>query len=244
MNITGILLGILISLGSIISYIPQFYNIIKYKSVECISEPSLLLMNLGLMCLSMNSLIFNWKYLITKDVENLLPFITIFISWLMVLIYYILFITYKIKKLEKRIISGLSYLFTYILFSLLIIALALGEKMEHNTSFFTIYANVLGIASAILNAIVYIPQIYTLIKEKDNGNLSLLMYIMQTPGNVIIIIFQAFIYHAYISTWITYLIVLIEQSIILFLMIYFYFHPKSSIYEHTILDAAREDLSH
>ena len=223
MNVLGIILGILISLGSISSYIPQFYKIIKCKSVEGISEPSLILMNLSGLFLTMNSLIYSWTYILNKDISNLLPFMTIALSWLMVLVYYIIFITYKIKKLEKRIISGLSYVFTYIIFIILIVALALGEKMKHNTDFFAIYAEILGISSAVLTCLIYIPQIYTLIKHKNNGNLSILMYILQTPGNAVIIFFQAFIYDAKISTWITYLVSLVQQTIILILMIYFYY---------------------
>jgi len=222
MNVVGIVLAILISLGSIGSYLPQFYTIIKCRSVEGISEPSLILMNLSLLFLTMNSLIYNWAYVISKDVVNLLPLLTIALSWVMVLIYYIIFITYKIKNLEKRLISGLSYVFTYIIFAVLVIALALGEKLENEKNFFLIYAEILGISSAVLNGIVYIPQIYQLLKNKNNGNISMLMYIFQTPGNLIIIFFQAFIYKAVISTWITYFIVFLEQSVILIIMIVFH----------------------
>lgn len=228
MFVFNILLAIFIILGGISGYIPQFYKIIKYKSVENISELSILIMNIGMMCLTMNSMIFNWIYFVHPNIYKLLPFITIAISWLMVLIYYIIYITYKIKNLEKRFISGFRYLFTYIIFSLLVIALALGEKMEHNTNFFITYANILGIFSGVANGCVYIPQIYTLIKNKNNGNISLLMYALQTPGNIINILFQI-LYNSPISTWITYVICLVQQSIILGLMIYF--HCKNKKYE-------------
>ena len=83
----------------------------------------------------------------------------------MVLIYYAIFITYKIRNLEKRFFSALTYLFTYIVFTALTVALALAEKLENNAEFFQIYARILGIFSAVLNGLVYIPQIYILIKE-------------------------------------------------------------------------------
>jgi len=89
--------------------------------------------------------------------------------------------------------------------------------MENNIDFFIVYANVLGIFSGIANGFVYIPQIYTLIKNKNNGNISIMMYVLQTPGNIINIIFQI-LYDSPISTWITYAICLIQQSIILILM--------------------------
>ena len=68
---------------------------------------------------------------------------------------------------------------------------------------------------------VYIPQIYILIKAQKIGNLSLLMYVLQTPGNIIIIIFHAIIYESPITTWITYVVIFVEQTIILVLMIIF-----------------------
>ena len=244
--------GLGISLGSLVSYVPQFYNIIKYGNVEGISEPSLILMNLGMMCLCMNSLIFSWSYFfcmedISHDIPfqnnsitnyqvknldggeclgNLLPFISIALAWTMVLVYYIIFIIYKFRKREKRILSGLHYMFTYVIFLILVIGLALGEKLYHNEQFFITYANVLGIASAVLNGLVYLPQIYLLFKLKNSGNVSLLMYVIQTPGNIVIIVCHAFIYHSSVSTWITYLVVFIEQFIILLLMLYYRYRNR------------------
>ena len=226
MNLLGLLSGIGICLGGIIGYIPQFYNIIKYDSVEGISEPTLLLMNVGLMCLTMNSIIFSWQYFFCKNAAcytNLMPFIQIFFSWVMVLIYYIIFIVYKFKnkKKKKRIFYGLQYLMTYLIFGIFVIALALGEKAEGNMKFFSLFADILGYSSAVLNSLVYLPQIYTLYKLKSRENLSILTYIIQTPGNLIIIFFQAVLYSSPFSTWVTYVVVLVEQTFILFLMVYY-----------------------
>jgi len=233
MNLAGILIGSAICLGSIGSYIPQFYNIIKYESVEGISEMSLVIMNIGLMCLTMNSIIFSWEYFFCKNAEcftNLFPFVQISLSWLMVLIYYFIFIIYKFRKrdkYEKRILSGLYYVITYILFGIFVVALALGEKLGgHDKNFFRIFGNILGYTSAVASGLVYLPQIYVLYKNKSIGSLSFTMYFMQTPGNLIIIFFQAFLYHSPLSTWITYLVVFIEQSIILSQMIYYYCRNK------------------
>lgn len=236
MNLIGLILGPLICLGSILSYVPQFYNIIKYESVEGISELCLVLMNIGLTCLTMNSLIFSWKYFSPFQPINLLPFLQIALSWLMVLIYYIIFITFKFKtstlntikaerKKEKRLLYGLHYAATYLIFTIFVIALALGEKLQGHSSFFALFANILGYTSAVLNCLVFLPQIHKIYKNKSKGNVSVIMYLLQTPGNLIIIIFQAVVYHAPLSTWITYVVVLVEQLIILLMMIYYYYRP-------------------
>ena len=46
MNIVGVILGSLICIGNICSYIPQFHKIIKDESVLGISEMSLILMKM------------------------------------------------------------------------------------------------------------------------------------------------------------------------------------------------------
>ena len=106
MDVAGLILGIGISIGSVATYIPQFYNIIKNESVEGISESSLILLNIAMMCLTMNSLIYSWDYFFCCFLE-LFPFLTIFLSWLIVLVYYIIFLIYKFKKVEKIVISAL-----------------------------------------------------------------------------------------------------------------------------------------
>lgn len=98
--------------------------------------------------------------------------------------------------------------------------------MQNNQQFFKIYEEVLGVASASLNGLVYIPQIYTLFKYKNRGSNSILTYALQTPGNVVVIIYQAVLFHAPITTWLTYLLVLIEQSIILIILVTLYCKEK------------------
>lgn len=231
MNILGLVVGILISLGSIICYIPQFYNIIHYKSINGISELTLLLMNIGLMCLTMNSIVYSWSYFFCRNYEcaiNLLPFIQISISWIMVLIYYIIFIIFKFKKYEKRIFYGIHYMLTYLIFTVFVISLAFSEKVKGNLHFLILFADVLGYTSAIISCLVYLPQIFYILKIKSRGNLSIITYALQTPGNIVIILFQAILFRAPLSTWITYVIVAIEQTIILFLMLY-YRHQNNSL---------------
>lgn len=236
-NILGIILGFALSIGSILTYIPQLYSIIKNKSVKGISEPSLILMNIGMMCLNMNLIIRSWNYFFCQDFQcfsNLLPLINVTISWLMTLIYYIIFITYKIKNTEKRAISALKYTWTYFLFAVLAITLALGEKIENNNTFFQTYEKVLGVSSAVLNSLVYLPQIYVLLRDKNNGNVSILMYALQTPGNLFLIVFQI-LFGNPITTWITYLVVLFEQLTILVLLLFFHFSKADFVnYEENL----------
>ena len=225
-SIIGPILGFILGIGGVLTYIPQFRKIFKEGSVVGINELSLLIMNIGYMCLTMNSIIFNWNSFFCHNIKcyfNLFPFIQIAISWVMVLVYYIIYISFKFRNTNQRVISGLNYFITYMIFIVFVIALATGEKLENRnpSKFFFVFANILGYTSAICNGLVYIPQIYTLLKAQNNGSLSILTFALQAPGNLIIIIFQSIIYLQPVSTWIIYVITLIEQSIILILMIRF-----------------------
>lgn len=219
--------AVLITLGSLISYVPQIHKIVINKSVDGISQISLVLTNMGMFCLTMNSLIFTWTSIINHHWIEILPFVQIASSWLMVLIYYIIFLLYNFKKQKKRFIYGLHYLTTYILFVIFLISLTIGEyeSVKNQDNFFDIFARALGYCSAIINSVVYIPQIIEIYRKKSVGSNSFVMYFMQTPGNAIIILFQAVVYNGHISTWITYVIVFIQQTIVLLLMTYYHYSP-------------------
>ena len=69
------------------------------------------------------------------------------------------------------------------------------------------------------SCIVWIPQIVKLIRTRNQGSLSLAMFLVQAPGNLIIIIFQAVLSHQDWSTWISYLVMFIEQGTIVVILI-------------------------
>ena len=226
-----ICIGISLAVGTVISYVPQFHNIVKNQSVKSISELSLILLNLASMFLTVNLLIFSWDVFSCSPFtgecfSSLLPFLDIAIAWLVNLIYYLIFITFKIKNREKRCISGLQYSIVYLLFVVIIVILSLTEKMQNNRAFFRIYQEVLGIASAVLNGLVYLPQIITLLKNKEIGSNSIIMYALQTPGNLLIIFYQAIMFRAPISTWLTFVIVFCQQLIILIILLYLHFKKR------------------
>lgn len=240
------ILGIILCIGGIISYFPQYWSIIKTKTTkEGVSELSLFLLNVGSACLAANAFILNWTkfqcyytcafWLCTS---NLLSMIQIIIGWIMVCPLYFIFIRYKIKNSEKRLIHDIGYVSIYVLFILIMIIVGLSEKLySHDSSkFFTVSAKLLGISSAICSSIVWIPQIVKLLKTKKQGNLSLLMFVMQTPGNAIIIVLQILYYQNW-TTWFCYVITLIEQGIIVFILLIFKYYDKENDPDFYIIDS-------
>jgi len=231
-SIIGYVIGPLLCIGSVCTYIPQYYLIVKSKSVDGINEFSWLILNVGNFCLSLNSIILNWdkwscfgKCNVWLCMAHLLPFYQILIGWVMVFIFYMLFMKYKIKNRENKLIGVLFYCLLYIGFILIVVVISVGEKVGNTGPskyiFFEIFAQFLGYTSAVCNAAALLPQIYTLLKTRRFENLSPVMYGLQIPGNIITIIFQAVLFSQPVSTWITYVISCIEQTVVFVLIIYF-----------------------
>ena len=236
-SIIGYIIGTLLCLGSICSYIPQYYIIIKNKTVGDINELSLILLNIGNFCLSLNSVIVNWSKWKCFEVcgfwlcmAHLLPFYQILMGWLMVFIFYMLFMKYKIRNRETKFLAAILYGLMYIGFIVIVVSISIGEKVWNSgpdqNLFFRVFAEVLGYFSAVFNCVAWLPQIYTLIKLGESNNLSPWMFALQTPGNVIVIIFQAVLFSQPVSTWITYLITCVEQTLILIIIVVYHFRDK------------------
>lgn len=222
------ILGLCLCVAGVLSYLPQYYSLIKSGQTDGISEISLLILNIGSATLFANSFILNFYKLDCYDncsfllcSANLLPVFQILIGWVAVLPLYLIFVRLKIKNSRKKLLSDVRFILTYMVFVFIMLIFGLIEKIYfNNTKFFQIAAYTLGIISALCSCIVWLPQIYTLIKTKESGNLSLLMFCLQTPGNIMIIILQI-LYRQNWSTWITYLVLLVEQgTIVIILIIY------------------------
>ncbi len=232
---SNIILGVLLCIGGIVSYIPQIYSLVKTKQSKGISEMSLLILCVGSSMLTGNTVILNWwKF----DCYNyctfwictgrLLSLVQICISWFMVIPLYLIFLRYKIKESDRRAIYDLKYIFIYVVSLLLIIIIGIYEKKSNNNTFFQISGRVLGILSAACSCIVWLPQIVELISSKEPGNLSLLMFIMQSPGNIVIILLQI-LYKQNWTTWVTYVVTFIEQTIIVILLLIYKYKTYNNI---------------
>lgn len=223
---------------AVISYIPQYISLIKSKQHKGVSELSLFILNVGGACQAANTIILNW-YLFDCYTHcnfwlcsgNLLSVWQIVIGWIMVIPLYIIFLRFKMRhntrwRSSKRYcIYDLAFILSYVLFLVVILIVGLAEKETVNDSrnFFVIFSQVLGILSAICSCVVWIPQIIKLIRTRNQGSLSLLMFIIQTPGNLIIIMFQAVLFKQNWSTWISYVVTFVEQLIILVILLVYKF---------------------
>jgi uncharacterized protein with PQ loop repeat len=255
-------IGVLLCIGGILSYLPQYMTLIKSRQAKGISELSLFILNVGSFFLACNSLILNWwKFECYQHCTfflctgNLLAFYQICLGWIIVFPLYIIYICmqYKennyenqdalnrdeenrdvVKKEEnvvkkcctwnfssnQRKIYELMYVILYAIFFLVVVILLTIEKFTYdNVSVLKIIAYILGILSMICSGIVWVPQIIKLIRTKENDGLSLFMFLIQTPGSAIIIVFQAILNKQNVTTWISYLFNFVEQLIIIVILL-------------------------
>jgi uncharacterized protein with PQ loop repeat len=255
------ILGIVLCVAGMISYLPQYHSLITSTTEESreISEKSFFILNVGNACLAANSIILNWykwdcyshcnRWLCTA---KLLPVLQIVVGWIMVLPLYIIFIRLKVKNNRHRgrhCAFDLAYILTYALVVILILGISLGEKLNSNDpaglrdvrGFFTVFSQILGVMSALCSCFVWIPQIIKLIKKKKQGSLSLLMFLIQAPGNLVIIFFQAVMFHQNWSTWFAYVITFVEQLIVVILLLYFKWKNRNN---PEVMDEYEEIGSH
>ena len=94
------------------------------------------------------------------------------------------------------------------------------------------YADGLGIAASVLVALVWLPQIYTTLRERSPGSLSIEMLLLQAPGSVLVVIFQAVLANPPLpwSTWLPYIITSLEQFLLIGLWLFFTFSSRLRVW--------------
>lgn len=248
---SGVIIGIFLILGSIISYLPQYYKIIKNKHVNGISHWTQGLSNIS--CFSAFLGAFMLDYHIFKECphdkycgRDLVPFSQLLFVWLCPLINYIIFILYyscpnyvqttlcNIK--EKTLVYGFFWFYIIIIIGcFMLTTIVLVANWESWKKHGLLFGEILNVLSSIITVFVWIPQIYKTYKEKNIGSLSLISLGIQTPGSFIIFIFQVVISKASWYIGLPYLITGIFQIIILTFGIYYERNKKKFFHNLNIL---------
>lgn len=239
---SGVVIGILLIFGSIISYLPQYYKIIKNKHVNGISHWSLGLNNISSFCAFFGA--FMLDYHIFRDCphddycnRNLVPFFQLMVVWLCPLVNYIIFIRYYYSPMHsKSRTCGIrnrtlvySFFGFYVLIFLCCFVLTTIVLVANWTSWKNnglTFGKMLNVLSSLITAFVWIPQIYKTYKEKNVGSLSLLAIGIQAPGTFLIFIFQVVLSGASWFIGFPYLVTSLFQFL-LFGMGFYFEHNRS-----------------
>lgn len=217
-------------LGGIASYIPQYVALVRAGRADGVSEKSLFALICSQAALVLNSLILNWSaWSCYTESEcgwwscttGLLSFFQITVNMLAAIPVWIIFLRFKIRDSQRTCIYDLGFALVFCVLVIVALVLSLVEKSQHNLAFFDPFAHVLGGCSAALGVYVWIPQTWKLIRHRNTTGLSIWMFILQSVGGVIIVLFQAVLYHQSWTTWIGYVFVCVEQIGIVVILIVF-----------------------
>jgi len=247
----GIAVALVIVIGTIISYIPQYRIIIKNRSSDGLNNVMLGISLMSCYLTATNSGILQWP-LVTCCEElsfggcllNNLATEQLIISLLCVFILYFLCVLFypEFKGTTKTTTPGSlneidvigaslkhknSKKFAWVLFFVVnIIGLffsILGGVLFYNFHYsghtLSVYATTLGILSSVGMILQWAPQIFTTIKNKSAGNLSLIMLAIQMPGALLVVFFQGFLMKANFSTWFPYIFSAAEMTILIVLIV-------------------------
>lgn len=138
----------------------------------------------------------------------------------------------KSDTIVKRIFF--LFCFCFALPSLVVAAFLVGFTGKSTAT--VTFGSAYGIISTVATIIMWLPQIILTYRKRDPGSLSLLMLLLQFPGGVAAVYFQAIMEQESFTTWSPYLASALEQLILIILIVYYKFKrshktPKARKYD-------------
>lgn len=236
-SLTSIGVGTFIIIAIILTYLPQYYKIVKNNSTEGISYFFLLLGNLSNFTNFFGSLLLNYQIIdccsyvsVSKCTNLLLPIYQMFTPWVSIYVLYIIFLIYD-SSIGNEYRKAFVYfsLFTFfgvILLGIVGLIMIIHFQSMHNHV--NLFGNALNVISTITCIFTFLPQIIKTYNIKKLGNLSLISLAFQAPGSLIVFFYQSFIVHAPISIGIPYLFSGMLQMT-LFIISYYYYKKEKKL---------------
>ncbi|CAL6006171.1 PQ_loop repeat-containing protein [Hexamita inflata] len=223
-DITTVIFGIIQILGAVISVLPQIIKFQQAKTTFGVSVFMLALATINNYSLTL-SLIMNKFPQVISCSQNFSLCMKNLFSQLVSLILSVGFLTPYIQYLRfqdknnsyKRNIVTFTILIILIIVSTIGIILS-GIYYSVCNQVFSSFISVFSIISAIAACIQWLPQIVETYKSKSVGNLSITCQVIGVPGQLITLFLLISTNNGWI-TWVTCIVLLIVQSILLFLLL-------------------------
>lgn len=231
---------VLITIGIIVSYLPQYHRIYIKKTSEGLSTNFLFLGSCSSIFTLTNIILVSSKarhccYIGALNFFNCLNsqlnLIQIGIQCtcaILILVVVLLQTRYSIKQDKDeyaRIVTVGKFVALHGIIS--IIEVFTGLYTNH-TLLLTI-AQINGLLSALLTMMKYVPQITTTYRLKHPGTLSIGMMCIQTPGGFIFTMTLFFTKGSHWSSWVSYLVAALLQGTLLLLCIYYEYIKNEGI---------------
>ena len=234
-----IAIGACIFLGTLISMIPQTIVLVKNKSNYGLNPFMVFMNNLCSILLTVNTVTLHFadfvglnQYSFFHALPTLFTFFNNFLLWfgyVPVVILTIIFfdIVPREKRKEKQIkiekfeVYGLDILLISVSVISFMIYVIIGSEDGYSSNNTLNYGKILGIICSVFNILLWLPQIITTCKLKDNGSLSLVYLGIQAPGGLINTCFLVFGQHENWTTWLPIFASCCQQLLLLTICIVF-----------------------
>ena len=238
-DVLWIITGACITVGTVISIIPQLYNIVKNKSSYGLNSFTLTATSLGQYVNVLNyyslhaaDFIGVISIPIGQWLPRLLSFINIFSLWYMYVGNTFLNAIFFDKKprehrneqqirSNKKVTIGFTLGLHVICITLSVLYIVFGATDSFFGDVIMKYGYILGLTGGIIAIAQYAPQMYTTCKLESPGSLSLILLAIQAPGGTINSMFLAIGNQDNWTTWFPLIMGAIQQFILLFICIYF-----------------------
>ena len=196
------IVGTVLLVVTIISYLPQTINLIKNKSSYGLAVFSVLsqatclwLMTFNVLCLKWSDFVGIFQHLNFHTFARFLTFLNVFSQWILYFpVVILMWVYFDIEpRLKRDFLAIRKERFLYIMlptiavglfFSCVLTWVIVGMVVDFNSNAMKIIGKGAGILSFIIEIIQFIPQVVKTIGLKDNGSLSMLMLEIQAPTNL------------------------------------------------------------
>jgi len=230
--------AVIISVGIVISYIPQHVKIIRTRSSVGLSPVFLLLSSLSGIASTAN--LITLSFLSLPCCTELTPFECInsqisliqvglqTISTLLIVVLCVLLINTPTDFfVYDKVLQVWRYIVGFLVFTIIALIIA---KLSLSEDSILVFAKVLGVFATIVAVVQYIPQLRTTLTLKHAGSLSIPMMCVQTPGGFIWTATLILKPGSNWSSWLPYLSAAILQGTLLLMCTYYeYFSEKSEV---------------
>ena len=242
-NIIGV--GIFITIGIILTYIPQFLKIIKTRSTFGISIKMIFIGNIANFANLFGTFMSDWsKISCCSEVSSklcgatIVPLFQMASPWLCMFVLYVIYLYYYREEIHYYYEELIRYFHIY-LGTILIITVSgviVLLALPSNSSDISEIGDVFNIISVVFCIIQWIPQITTTYKYKEIGSISLLALAMQVPGSFLVFGYQDAMINSRFSVGMPYLFAGIQQLILLIMGMFYEFSPKYNGRRNRLLD--------
>ncbi|CAG87007.2 DEHA2D08998p [Debaryomyces hansenii CBS767] len=224
--------SVLITIGIIVSYLPQYRRIYIKKTSEGLSTNFLFLGSCSSIFTLTNIILVSSKarhccYIGALNFFNCLNsqlnLIQIGIQCtcaILILVVVLLQTRYSIKQ-DKDEYARIVTVGKFVALHGIISIIEVFTGLYTNRTLLLTIAQINGLLSALLTMMKYVPQITTTYRLKHPGTLSIGMMCIQTPGGFIFTMTLFFTKGSHWSSWVSYLVAALLQGTLLLLCIYY-----------------------